>query len=139
MSNTLVLLNKETGSFLFKSIVLSVFILLLNFFNYFFHFILPYSVEFNFLFTFIFAGLVNFIPVTIPNGVKTVAILTYFTVIYIVLLSPADTNGFEAFKLLHICLGLFLVGKDKSWYQNIGVLIAVILLNLLFIPNQPFV
>jgi hypothetical protein len=138
MNNTFVLLNKNAGSFLLKSVALSVFVLLLNFFNYFFHFVLPYSVEWNFLFTFIFAGLVNFIPVTIPNSVKTVAILAYFTGIYIVLLS-VDTNGFEAFKLLHICLGLFLVGKDKSWYQNIGVLIAVILLNLLFIPNQSFV
>lgn len=137
MNSTLVLFDKNAGSFLLKSVVLSLFVLLLNFFNYFFHFVLPYSVELNFLFTFVFAGLINFIPISIPTSVKTIAVLVYFTVIYVVLHSATTTN-FEAFKLLHICLGLYFVGKDKAWYQNVGVLVAVLLLDFVFIANKSF-
>src|SRR5690606_9067026 len=135
MNNTLTLFNKNTSVFLLKCLALSAFLLMLNFFNYFFHFVLPYSIALNFLFTFIFAGLINFLPIEFSSKVKSISMLTYFFVIYVLLYS-SNTGNFEAFKLLHIWLGLFFIGKDKSIYQNLGVLAAVLILDFYFIANH---
>lgn len=134
MNTTLPLSDKSSRSFIVKRAALTVLHLLLNFFNYFFHFVLPYSVEWNFIFTFAFAGLINFTPIKLTTNIKLLAVGIYFVIVYIILF--ASGSDFHAFKLFHICLGLFLVGKDKSIYQNIGVTTAVILLNFLFIADK---